>query len=59
MESRVTRRKPVTIEQAGGKTGRRNIRPTDEEAWLQAGLYSEDDEKDDEIETNESNDDKW
>jgi hypothetical protein len=44
MERRVTRRKPVTIQQAGPNVGRRNVRPTDEEAWLQAGLY--DNEKD-------------
>jgi hypothetical protein len=46
MERRVTRRKPVTIQQAGPKVGRRNVRPTDEEAWLQAGLYDNDNEKD-------------
>jgi hypothetical protein len=46
MERRVTRRKPVTIRQAGPKVGRRNVRPTDEEAWLQAGLYNNDNEKD-------------
>ncbi|GFH58553.1 hypothetical protein CTEN210_15029 [Chaetoceros tenuissimus] len=46
MESRVTRRKSMTISEAssrGKKVGRSNIRKTDEEAWLSAGLY--DDEK--------------
>jgi len=47
MESRVTRRRTYTKQEAGGKVGRRNIRPTDEEAWLQAGLYSDDEEGDD------------
>lgn len=39
MESRVTRRKPRTVAEMGGKTGRRNVRKTDEEMWLQEGLY--------------------
>lgn len=42
MESRVTRRKSLTISEAklmGKGVGRRNIRRTDEEAWLDAGLY--------------------
>eukprot|EP01083_Nonionella_stella_P062727 163103_1 len=46
MESRVTKRPTMTISQAalkGKKAGRSNVRKTDEEAWLQAGLY--DDEK--------------
>lgn len=45
MESRVTRRRTRTKEQADGKLGRKNIKKTDEEAWLQAGLY---DDKEDE-----------
>ena len=47
MESRVTKRKTLTKEQAGGKIGRRNVRKTDEEAWLQAGLYHDSDDDDD------------
>lgn len=43
MESRVTKRRPLTLEQRQGKTGRRNVKKTDEDAWLEAGLY--DDEK--------------
>mmetsp|Transcript_16634 Transcript_16634/g.31506 ORF Transcript_16634/g.31506 Transcript_16634/m.31506 type:complete len:206 (+) Transcript_16634:155-772(+) len=42
MESRVVRRRSVTIAEAltkGMKIGRRNVRSTDEEAWLDAGLY--------------------
>mmetsp|Transcript_19577 Transcript_19577/g.29727 ORF Transcript_19577/g.29727 Transcript_19577/m.29727 type:complete len:137 (-) Transcript_19577:169-579(-) len=39
MESRVTRRPVRSVEEAKGKTGRRNVRQTDEEQWLQAGLY--------------------
>jgi len=44
MESRVTRRRTLTIADAkmmGKKVGRSNIRKTDEEAWLMAGLYGE------------------
>ena len=43
MESRVTRRKTLTAEQRGGKVGRRNIRRTDEDTWLDAGLYNKED----------------
>ena len=44
MESRVTRRRrPMSLGEAsmkGKAIGRKNIRPTDEEVWLNAGLYS-------------------
>ena len=41
MESRVIKRKSLTVEQLGAsKVGRRNIRLTDEDTWLEAGLYS-------------------
>jgi hypothetical protein len=42
MERRVTRRKPMTITEAkekGKSIGRTNVRRTDEDTWLQAGLY--------------------
>lgn len=39
MESRVLRRRSVKIENAGGRVGRSNIRPTDEDSWLRAGMY--------------------
>ena len=45
MESRVTKRRSRTLADTGGKTGRSNIRKTDEEAWLQAGMYDEKEEK--------------
>uniref|UniRef100_A0A7S2LLP5 Uncharacterized protein n=1 Tax=Leptocylindrus danicus TaxID=163516 RepID=A0A7S2LLP5_9STRA len=48
MESRVTkRRRPMTVQEAalkGKAVGRRNVRPTDEEVWLDAGLYSKDED---------------
>ena len=42
MESRVLNRRSLTKEQArmkGKRSGRSNLRPTDEDAWLSAGLY--------------------
>jgi hypothetical protein len=39
MESRVKNRRSRTKEQRGGKTGRRNIKRTDEEMRLEAGFY--------------------
>ena len=43
MESRVTNRVPLTKEELGGRTGRMNIRKTDEDVWLKEGLYDGDD----------------
>ena len=37
MESRVTNRKPSSHE--GKASGRKNLKKTDEEMWLQEGLY--------------------
>jgi hypothetical protein len=45
MESRVKNRRPRTKEQLGGKSGRRNIKRTDEEMWLQEGLYDHPEEE--------------
>jgi hypothetical protein len=39
MEGRVTRRRPRTVEETGGKAGRQNIKRTDEEVWQREGLY--------------------
>jgi hypothetical protein len=51
MESRVTKRKSKTKAEMGGKSGRSNIKITDEEMWLQGGLYDtevgDDDDGDD------------
>ena len=47
MEGRVTKRKLRTLEDTGGKSGRMNITKTDEDVWLEEGLYSST-EKDDE-----------
>lgn len=41
MEGRVRGRKPRTAAQNNGKTGRRNIKKTDEDVWLEKGLYDE------------------
>jgi hypothetical protein len=42
MERRVLQRKSLTAEQrgCGGKIGRQNIKLTDEDTWLEAGLYN-------------------
>lgn len=44
MERRVVNRRPRTIRDTHGKTGRTNIRKTDEEMWLKSGLYEKDSE---------------
>ncbi|KAL7552516.1 hypothetical protein ACHAWF_015765 [Thalassiosira exigua] len=41
MESRVTRRRSMTLEQRGGISGRRNVRKSDEDMWLEAGVYDD------------------
>ncbi|CAB9498295.1 expressed unknown protein [Seminavis robusta] len=46
MESRVKNRRSLTVAQASGKTGRANIRKTDEDVWLQEGLYGDEEEGD-------------
>ncbi|KAL7507504.1 hypothetical protein ACHAXN_004689 [Cyclotella atomus] len=43
MESRVTRRRSLTEDQRGGVSGRRNVRRSDEDVWLEAGVYDVDD----------------
>ena len=40
MESRVTKRRPLTADQRGGLSGRRNVRKSDEDLWLEAGVYN-------------------
>ena len=39
MESRVTKRRSLTLAQRNGAVGRANIRKTDEDVWLEEGLY--------------------
>ena len=41
MESRVTRRRLKTVEEAGNRPGRSNIKKTDEDKWLEAGLWKD------------------
>lgn len=38
MEGRVTKRRPQTLDDTS-KTGRSNVRKTEEDVWLQHGLY--------------------
>mmetsp|Transcript_16316 Transcript_16316/g.26800 ORF Transcript_16316/g.26800 Transcript_16316/m.26800 type:complete len:161 (+) Transcript_16316:175-657(+) len=54
MESRVTRRRSLTLEQLkqrGGMSGRRNIRKSEEDYWEKAGVYDKEEKKDDDNST--------
>lgn len=42
MESRVVKRRTLTLDQVNGKIGRANIRQTEEDIWMESGLYDED-----------------
>ena len=42
MESRVTRRRSLTLQERGGVSGRRNVRRSDEDVWPEAGVYEDD-----------------
>jgi hypothetical protein len=48
MESRVTNRRSLTVEEGRrkGKLGRINVKRTDEEIWLEAGVYRQDNDND-------------
>ncbi|KAL7467334.1 hypothetical protein ACHAXS_009473 [Conticribra weissflogii] len=49
MERRVIRRRSLTLAERGGVSGRRNIRKSDEDVWMAAGVYDIlDDSNDDE-----------
>ena len=41
METRVVKRRSLSVQEARerGKLGRKNIKKTDEEVWLEAGVY--------------------
>jgi hypothetical protein len=47
MEGRVTRRRPRTLADTRGKTGRQNVGKTDEEVWLAEGMYPDGNGNDD------------
>mmetsp|Transcript_21846 Transcript_21846/g.31276 ORF Transcript_21846/g.31276 Transcript_21846/m.31276 type:complete len:162 (+) Transcript_21846:101-586(+) len=54
MESRVTRRRSLTLEQLkqrGGVSGRQNIRKSEEDYWEKAGVYDKEEKKDDDNST--------
>jgi hypothetical protein len=40
LESRIRGRRPLSLEDRGGVSGRRNVRRTDEDVWLEEGLYA-------------------
>jgi hypothetical protein len=41
MENRVKQRRPLTKQERGEAFGRTNVKDTDEDKWLQAGLYDD------------------
>ncbi|GMI18792.1 hypothetical protein TrLO_g13325 [Triparma laevis f. longispina] len=41
MERRTKNRRLVKLNEAGGKLGRRNVKKTDEDYWIQAGVYED------------------
>ena len=41
MEKRVKGRRPRSIQESGGKSGRQNIRQTEEDLWQKVGFYDE------------------
>jgi hypothetical protein len=46
MESRVRNRRSMTLAQTKGMSGRANVRKTEEDVWLQEGLYDNDNDND-------------
>jgi hypothetical protein len=47
MENRVSNRRLLTKSETGGRTGRSNVRRTDEDLWSQNGMYDQEvDDKD-------------
>jgi hypothetical protein len=46
LENRVKHRRPLTLQERGPKVGRMNIKRTDEELWLEEGLYDSKGDKD-------------
>ena len=59
MESRVTKRRSLTLQQRGGVSGRRNVRKSDEDVWLEAGVYNNnsDDNNSDDNDVGDKDDD--
>lgn len=47
MERRVKNRRSLGVDESNRKIGRTNVRKTDEDIWLQEGLYEEDGPEDD------------
>ena len=41
LESRIRNRRPLTLQDRRGVSGRSNIRRTDEDVWLEVGLYDD------------------
>ena len=56
MEGRVTTRKLRSLADTGGKSGRMNIKKTEEDVWLQEGLYSADNDGVDKYKSDDGSD---
>lgn len=59
MESRVTKRRALTeadLARKGVSSGRNNVRKSDEDLWLAAGVYDIDNSSNDKDDTHSSND---
>jgi len=44
LESRIRNRRPLSLQDRRGVSGRSNVRRTDEDVWLEEGLYDNEDE---------------
>jgi len=47
LERRVKNRRSLTAAERGGRTGRANVKRTDEDFWLEEGLYEDQEDSDD------------
>ena len=47
MESRVTKRRSLTLDERKGVSGRRNVRKSDEDVWLANGVYDDESSSED------------
>jgi len=56
MESRVTKRRSLTLDERKGISGRRNVRKSDEDVWLSAGVYDDDSSSEDSGEEDDKKD---
>jgi len=56
MESRVTKRRSLTLDERKGVSGRRNVRKSDEDVWLANGVYDDESSSEDNNEEDDKKD---